>query len=107
MLKNAPPDPAASLEAEMRADDEGMPEPPQKVAHPRAWARELEEREKLHAAGYPVHPVSRAWTDLLQSLSRLLGDLRPPRRVTTTVTIAGIGVGIAAYFLLLRNRRYR
>jgi hypothetical protein len=107
MLKNAPPDPAANLEAEMRADDEGMPEPPQKVAHPRAWARELEEREKLQAAGYPVNPVGRAWADLLHSVSRLLEDLRPPRRVTTTATIAGIGAGLAVYFLLLRNRRHR
>ena len=107
MLKNAPPDPAANLEAEMRADDEGMPEPPQKVAHPRAWARELDEREKLHAAGYPVHPVGRAWMDVLHSLSRLRDDLRPRRRVTMTVAVAGIGVGFATYFLLLRNRRYR
>jgi len=107
MLKNAPPDPAANLEAEMRADDEGMPEPPEKVAHPRTWARELEEREKLHAAGYPVHPVGRAWADVLHSLSRVLGDLRPPRQVTTATTIAGIGVGLAVYYLLFRDRRYR
>jgi len=107
MLKNAPPDPAASLEAELRADDDGMPEPPLKAEHPRAWARELDEREKLHAAGYPVHPVARAWADVLHSLSRLAGDLRPPRRVTTTATVAGIGVGLAAYYLLLRSRRYR
>jgi hypothetical protein len=106
-MLNAPPDPAANLEAEMRADDEGMPEPPEKVAHPRAWARRREEREKLHAAGYPVHPVSRAWTDVLHSTSRLLDDLRPRRRVTSTATIAGLGAGIAVYFLLLRNRRHR
>lgn len=106
-MLNAPPDPAASLEAEMRADDEGMPEPPEKVAHPRAWARELEEREKLHAAGYPVHPIGRAWMDVLHSLSRLLGDLRPPRRATTTAAVAGVGLGLAVYFLLLRNRSYR
>jgi hypothetical protein len=107
MLKNAPPDPAANLEAEMRADDEGMPEPPEKVAHPRAWARELEEREKLHAAGYPVNPVGRAGMDVLHSLSRLAGDLRPPRRVTAAAAIAGIGLGLAAYFLLFRDWRYR
>jgi hypothetical protein len=107
MLKNAPPDPAANLEAELRADDDGMPEPPQKAEHPRAWARTLDEREKLSAAGYPVHPVARAWADMLHSLSRLLDDLRPPRRVTTMATIAGLGVGLAAYFLLLRNKRYR
>ena len=107
MLKNAPPDPAANLEAEMRADDEGMPEPPEKVAHPRAWARELEEREKLHAAGYPVNPVGRAWTDVLHSLSRVLGDLRPRRQVTTATTIAGIAVGLTVYYLLFRDRRYR
>jgi hypothetical protein len=107
MLKNAPPDPAASLEAELRADDDGMPEPPEKAEHPRAWAKDLEEREKLHAAGYPVHPVGRAWADVLHSASRLFDDLRPPRRVTTAATIAGIGVGLAAYYLLLRNRNYR
>ena len=107
MLRNAPPDPAANLEAEMRADDEGMPEPPRKVAHPRAWARELDEREKLHAAGYPVHPVGRAWTDMLHNLSRLIDDLRPPRRATTAAAVAGIAIGLATYYLLLRKKHYR
>ena len=106
-MLNAPPDLAASLEAELRADDDGMPEHPLKTAHPRAWARDHAEREKLHAAGSPVHSVGRAWTDLLHSANRLIDDLRPRRPVTTAVTIAGIGVGIAAYFLLLRNRRDR
>lgn len=105
-MLNAPPDPAANLEAEMRADDEGMPEPPLKVAHPRAWDKEREEREKLHAAGYPVHPVSRAWADVLHSTSRLLGHLRPPPRMTSTTAIAGVGLGLAAYFLL-RSRGHR
>jgi hypothetical protein len=104
-MLNAPPDPDANLEAELRADDDGMPEPPLRAANPRAWARDREEREKFHAAGYPVHPVGRAWTDLLHSASRLLDHLRPPPRSVTT--IAGIGVGIAVYLLLSRNGRHR
>jgi len=107
MLKNAPPDPDANLEAELRADDDGMPEPPLRAENPKAWDKDRAEREKYHAAGYPVHPVGRAWADLMHSASRLLNDLRPPRQVTTAVTIAGIGIGLAAYFLLLRKERYR
>ena len=84
-----------------------LPAPPEKVAHQRNWAREIEEREKLHAAGYPVNPVGRAWTDVLHSLSRLISDLRPPRRMTTTAAIAGVSAGLAVYFLLLRKKRYR
>lgn len=106
-MLNAPPDPDANLEAELRADDDGMPEPPLRAKHPRTWARDRVEREKYHAAGYPVHPVGRAWTDLLHSASRLIHDLRPPRQVTTVVTVASIGIGLATYFLLLRNGRYR
>lgn len=107
MLKNAPPDPAASLEAELRADDDGMPEPPLRAENPRAWDRDRVEREKYHAAGYPVSPVGRAWTDVLHSAGRLVDDLRPPRSVSTVATIAGIGLGLAAYLLLTRNGRYR
>ena len=106
-MLNAPPDPHANLEAELRADDDGMPEPPLRAEDPKAWARDRHEREKFHAAGYPVHPVSRAWTDLLHSGNRLIEDLRPPRSVTTAVTIAGIGIGLAAYLLFIRNERYR
>ena len=106
-MLNAPPDPDANLEAELRADDDGMPEPPLRAENPKAWDKDRAEREKFHAAGYPVHPVGRAWTDLMHSASRVLDHLRPPRSMTTATAIAGIGVGIAVYLLLRRDTDHR
>lgn len=104
---NPPPDPAASLEAEQRSEDDGMPEHPAKAADPVTWAETLVEREKDHAAGYPTHPIGQAWTDLVHSVSRLADRVRPARPVTTLSTVAGIGAGLAIYLLFFRNGRHR
>jgi hypothetical protein len=106
-MLNPPPDPNANLESELRADDDGMPEPPLRAENPKAWDKDRAEREKYHAAGYPLHPVGRAWTDVRHSANRLIGDLRPPRQLSMAVTVAGIGIGLAAYVLLRRNDRHR
>jgi hypothetical protein len=106
-MLNPPPDPDASLEAEQRADDDGMPEHPLKATDPVSWADDLAEREKIHAAGYPIHPVARAWADLTHTASRLVDRLTPARPVMTTSTVLGIGAGLAIYMLLLRNGRQR
>jgi hypothetical protein len=106
MLKS-PPDPAATLEAEQRADDDGMPEHPAKAADPIAWAETLVEREKEHALGYPTHPVAQAWTDLIHSAARLVDSVRPQRPVVTASTLLGAGAGLAVYLLFMRNGRRR
>ena len=102
---NPPPDPVATLEAEQRADDDGMPEHPAKAADPIRWAETLVEREKEHTLGYPAHPVAQAWTDLLHTVDRLIGRVRPHRPAITLTTAAAVGAGVAVYLLLLRNDR--
>jgi hypothetical protein len=106
-MLNSPPDPTATLQAEQRADDDGMPEHPAKAADPVAWADTLVEREKEHALGYPTHPVAQAWTDLIHSAARLIDSVRPARPVITLSTVAGIGAGLIVYQLFLRNGRHR
>src|SRR4030088_316889 len=93
---NAPPDSAASLEAEQRSEDDDMPEHPQKAADPVSWADEQVEREKAAALGYPTNPVAQAWTDLMHTALRLLDRVRPTRPATAisaTSAVAGIGAG--------------
>jgi hypothetical protein len=105
---NAPPDPAASLEAEQRSEDDGMPEHPQKAVDPVSWADEQVEREKAATLGYPTHPVGQAWTDLMHTALRLLDRVRPARRATAisaASAVVGIGAGIAIYLLWIRNGR--
>jgi hypothetical protein len=106
-MLNPPPDPTATLEAELRADDDGMPEHPVKAADPVAWAETLVEREKEHALGYPTHPVAQAWTDLINSAARLIDSIRPTRPVLTTSTVLGLGAGLAVYMLFMRSGRRR
>ena len=103
---NPPPDPVATLEAEQRADDDGMPEHPAKAANPVGWADTLEVREKEHAAGYPTSPLGQAAADVLHGIHRLIDRIRPARPVTTLSTVAAVGVGIAVYLLFIRNDRY-
>jgi hypothetical protein len=107
---NAPPDPAATLEAEQRSEDDGMPEHPSKAADPVSWADSLEEREKAATLGYPTHPVGQAWTDLIHTAVRLLNRVRPTRHetaISAASAVAGIGAGMAIYLLFLRGDRYR
>jgi hypothetical protein len=106
-MLNSPPDPTATLEAEQRAEDDGMPEPPAKAADPAGWADALVEREKQYALGYPTHPVAQAWTDLIHSAARLVDSVRPQRPVVTLSTVAGVAAGLAVYVLFLRNGRHR
>jgi hypothetical protein len=106
-MLNSPPDPAATLAAEQRAEDDGMPEHPAKAADPAGWADMLVEREKEHALGYPTHPVAQAWTDLIHSAARLIDSVRPRRPVLTTSTVISLGAGLAVYLLFLRNGRDR
>jgi hypothetical protein len=47
----APPDPAASLEAEQRSEDDGMTEHPQKAVDPAAWGEYRVDRETAAALG--------------------------------------------------------
>ncbi len=104
---NPPPDPAATLEAEQRADDDGMPERPAKAADPVAWADTLDAREKEHTLGYPTHPVGQAFADLLHTFNSLIDRVRPARPVTTLSAIAAVGAGMAIYLLFIRNDRNR
>jgi hypothetical protein len=106
-MLNSPPDPTATLDAEQRADDDGMPEHPAKAADPAAWADTLVERERQQALGYPTHPVAQAWTDLIHSAARLIDGVRPRRPVVTASTVLGLGVGLAVYALFIRNGRRR
>jgi hypothetical protein len=104
---NAPPDPAATLEAEQRADDDGMPEHPAKAADPVLWADTLEEREKEQALGYPTHRVGQAFTDLVHTFNRLIDRVRPPRPATTLSTVVAVSAGVAIYLLFIRDGRHR
>ena len=107
---NAPPDPAASLEAEQRSEDDGMPEHPRKASDPAAWAKEQVEREKAAALGYPVNPIAQAWTDLMHTAVRLLDRVRPMKpatAITAASAVVGIGAGMAIYLLFLRSDRRR
>jgi hypothetical protein len=106
-MLNSPPDPTATLEAEQRADDDGMPEHPAKAADPIAWADTLVAREKELALGYPTHPVAQAWTDLIHSAARLIDSVRPQRPVVTVSTVLGVGAGLAVYLLFMRTGRRR
>ena len=92
---NAPPDPAASLEAEQRSEDDGMPEHPLKAVDPAGWAEEHVEREKAAALGYPSSRVGQAWTDLMHTAVRLIDRVRPAKHATA-VSAASAGC---------RNRR--
>jgi hypothetical protein len=107
---NAPPDPAASLEAEQRSEDDGMPEHPRKAVDPAAWAEDQVEREKAAAVGYPTNPVSQAWTDLMHTALRLLDRVRPrtpATAISAASAVAGVGAGVAIYLLFIRRARYR
>ena len=104
---NPPPDPVATLEAEQRADDDGMPEHPAKSADPVGWAETLEEREKEHSAGYPTSPLGQVAADLLNSFHGFIDRIRPARPVATLSTVAAVGAGIAVYLLFIRRDRYR
>jgi uncharacterized protein YbdZ (MbtH family) len=107
---NAPPDPAASLEAEQRSEDDGMPEHPLKAVDPAGWAEEHVEREKAAALGYPSSRVGQAWTDLMHTAVRLIDRVRPANyatAVSAASAVAGIGAGLAIYLLFIRNGRPR
>ncbi len=108
MINAPPPDPTASLDAELRSEDDGMPEHPAKAADPVSWAEEYEEREKLHTLGYPAHPLAQAWTDFSHRVSRYLDRLPPlPRtQIATLSTVAGVAAGLAVYMLYFRRSRY-
>jgi hypothetical protein len=106
-MLNSPPDPGATLEAELRSEDDGMPEHPGKAADPAGWADTLVEREKEHTLGYPTHPVAQAWTDLIHSAARLIDSVRPQRPIVTASTVIGLGAGLAVYMLFMRNGRHR
>jgi hypothetical protein len=107
---NAPPDPAASLEAEQRSEDDGMPEHPAKAADPVAWADDHIEREKAAAAGYPTTTIGQAWADLMHDALKLIERVRPTRKATAisaASVVVGMGAGLAFYALYLRDRRPR
>jgi hypothetical protein len=104
---NAPPEPAEHEAAELRSEDDGMPEHPAKAADPAGWAKETAEREKVHALGYPTSALGRAIADVLHSLDRIALRFRPePRNAALTLSLAA-GAGLAAYLLTRkRSRRY-
>jgi hypothetical protein len=107
---NAPPDPAASLEAEQRSEDDGMPEHPQKAVDAASWAEDQVERENVAALGYPTNPIGQAWTDLMHTALRLLDRVRPQKpgtAISAASAVAGIGAGVAIYLLFIRRERYR
>jgi hypothetical protein len=58
----APPDPAASLEAEQRSEDDGMTEHPQKAVDPAAWGEDRVDRETAAVLGRspPVIAIARS-----------------------------------------------
>ena len=104
---NAPPEPAEHEAAELRSEDDGMPEHPAKAADPVSWAEETIEREKAHALGYPTSALGRAFADVVQSLDRIALRFRPePRNAALTLGLAA-GAGLAVYLLTKkRPRRY-
>lgn len=104
---NPPPDPAEHEIAELRSEDDGMPEHPAKAEDPAAWAEETAEREKIHAAGYPAGALGRAWADLVQSVDRLALHLRPETRDAALKLGAAAAAGLAVYLLTRKKpRRY-
>ncbi len=109
MLQSAP-DPAATLEAEQRADDDGMPEHPAKAADPIAWAETLVEREKEHALGYPTNPLRPlAGQTCCTAAARLVDRVQAGASGRDRVdhrSRAG-GPGLAVYLLFMRNGRRR
>jgi hypothetical protein len=95
-LTNLPPDPAEHEAAELRSEDDGMPEHPAKAANPVTWADETAEREKNYALGYPTSAVGRAFTDVMQSLDTIASRFRPETRDAAMK----LGLAAAAGFIV-------
>ena len=102
---NPPPDPEGAEQAELRSEDDGMPVHPEKSADPVAWAAKKKERENTATAGYPVHPIAQALSDISNVL---LGNTRRPK-IRTLVNMVAIGTGMIIVANLLdygsRSRR--
>ena len=102
-MTNLPPDPEAAEIAELRSEDDGMPVHPEKVKHPRRYAKTHKEREKAAAAGYPTDPVRRVLADAEHNLDQIAGELTAPRNRRLVAVAGAIGFGLA---ILLIERIY-